>query len=137
MNNTQVLTRAKLGELALDAAISVEYAQRNPSASTADLDEFMSALSNQFKDADKGSLRDETMFPYYSFALARSSDNQEPTRNQFPELIARMLAKREVQTEARDELEQIKQFCLAFHEAMVKAVLSGRPSRSQYDGRVR
>lgn len=137
MTQRQVITRSKLGEMALDAAISVEHAQHNSAASMDDLEEFIAAISTQFESLEKGSLRDETMFPYYSFALSRSFEGDEPIRSRFPELISRMLSKRQITGKETPELEQMKQFCLAFHEAMVKAVQSGRPNKAQQDGRVR
>lgn len=139
MTDQTPVTKSRLGEMALDAAINIELAEKNGNLNpTEDLENFLSAIKKQFnEDNNDLNLRDETMFPYYSFALARATNKEQPSRRNFSNLMSSMLRKQEKSGNTVDNQDQLKQFCLAFHEAMIRAVNANKPRKADYDDRVR
>lgn len=132
------ITKSELGKLALKAAINIERSQLNKSADLSSIGVFLDALDSEISDSESDSfLRDETLFPYYSSALEKADDIEPLTRNQFSQAFRNALNRHKHAAEQPGGLEQIKQFSLAFHEAILRAMQQNTFVNDRVDGRIR
>lgn len=134
----QHITKAELGKLALRAAISIERSQLNKPVDLSAVGRFLDALDSEIDDSESVAvLKDETLFPYYSSALAKADDLEPLTRNQFSAAFRGALDRHKHAAEQGDGLEKIKQFSLAFHEAILRAIQQNTFGNDRIDGRIR
>lgn len=126
-------TRSQLGAMALDAAIDIERHQKSKSSDMLGLNTFFSALSDS--DVQDSIFEDEALYPYYTAALSRVDDADDNGAN-FADMFRHILSQRTDEDKSLDEMEKVKNFCLAFHQAMALAAQNGRPTRHNRDGRL-
>ncbi len=133
----KALTNSQLGKLALNAAITIERIQNRLPTENDQVDRFLNALTDEIDESSElSALRDETMYPFYSIALAKSTSDERPARNQFSGALKEALARHKSSAMEGDELEKVKRFCLAFHEAIVRASQRNSTTSPRFDGRL-
>ena len=123
--------------MALKAAINIEKVQLKRPADMTYVESFFNSLGSELDNSESPAvLRDETLFPYYSMALSKADAVEPLTRNQFSDALRGALARHRLATES-DDLEKAKQFCLAFHEAIIRAIQQRPLGNARIDGRIR
>jgi hypothetical protein len=135
-NLNEVQTKSQLGELALDAAIALEGA-----SSSRNLDvirQFLNAVKSQLsEDAVTSGFRDTSLYPVYSYALSKTEGPATGTVEDFRVRLAHTIANHE-QDQANDtDVERLKRFCLAVHEALLIDLMGRRASNTRNDARIR
>lgn len=128
------LTKSQLGELALDAVIEIDAAKTKPPGDFSALRQFMSSLGAQIiEDNGNKLLRDETLYPFYSYALHQSAKDSFEGRKNFGVLMTEILGKHNFDAAKATDLSEIRKFCLAFHEAIVSSFMNKHSSTARDD----
>lgn len=135
MLDNRPMTRSKLSELALDAAIELETTPDESPHPT--LKEFLKEVAAQISDVNGvSSLKDETLFPVYSFALRNSVIDAPHTRRDLISLLRDTLNVH-IGADSIDDKEKLRGFCLAVHEALITDLLERRIATVKRDDRIR
>jgi hypothetical protein len=138
MPSQPVLTRSELSELALDAAIELDKARPQDGAKFPNLEKFLVQMKGQLHaGAGLQTLRDETMYPFFSYALTQASDSEIHDRGSFLHSMNAMIEKHNVDVGKLHELDNLKKFCVAFHESIISNTISAQISASRHDNSIR
>jgi hypothetical protein len=124
-------TTAQLGSMALDAAIDLERVQKSTLTDLSGIRAFVAALQDT---SARDILQDDVLFPYYSMALSSSGASSGDSAS-FADWLAAVMPETERPTSDPEQIENLKNFCLSFHKAMILA-RRGVSSRQGRYGRI-
>lgn len=139
--STAPLTKSRLSELALDAAIELDRAAHLKAIGNApDVDLFFRSLREQLDQDRQRVFKDQTLVPVYALAFSRSGGEPFVPRENLADLLQSVLKKHQaVESDDSDEAQIafLRDFCLAVHEALVSNLLGNRSAAVKNDERVR
>lgn len=137
------VTKSRLSELALDAAIELDRASREKRIIDAPgAERFFNLLREQMDQDRHRVFKDQTLVPVYALALSHSAGARFVLRDNLSELLEKVLEKHENVSEPNaDSLEArmafLRDFCLAVHEAIVSGLMGHRVATVKNDERAR
>ncbi len=141
--STGPITKSRLSELALDAAIELDRAAHTKIvASTPGIDRFFRSLREQLDQDRLKVFKDQTLVPVYALALSRSAGDPFVAREDLAGLLQEVLKKHDavvVDTDAPAEAQIafLRDFCLAVHEALILNLMGNRMTAVKHDERAR
>ena len=137
------LTKSRLSELALDAAIELDRATRtNEIGNAPGTERFFQLLREQLDQDSHRVFKDQTLVPVYALALSRSADNHFIPRENLSHLLNGVLEKHDAVGKTGEPVSDapivfLRDFCLAVHEALVSSLMGNRTSIIKNDERAR
>lgn len=131
----RIETKSQLGELALDAAMALDGDTTDSNLDV--VEDFLTAVKSQIaEDSSKSIFRDNTLFPVYSYALSKTEGDVHVESDDFKLHLQRTLSSFKGAASV-SSVENLKQFCLAVHEALLIELMGRRISSTRHDERVR
>lgn len=142
-SGASLVTKSRLSELALDAAIELDRASRSKEIGEApNAQRFFQLIRDQLDQDRHRVFKDQTLVPIYARALSRSVDNHFVPRDDLAHLLGTVLKKHETvdapnDAEAETSIAFLRDFCLAVHEALVSSLMGHRIATIKNDERAR
>ncbi|MDQ6436144.1 hypothetical protein RB623_18965 [Mesorhizobium sp. LHD-90] len=140
--STSSMTKSRLSELALEAAIQLDQVTQSRSAATVSIDRFFQAVREQLDQDEHKVVKDQTLVPVYAFALSQGGTDSYTPRATLSGLLQDVLQNYESVDNAAErptdqQLAFLRDFCLAVHEALIANLMGSRIAAVRRDERAR